>query len=143
MESHRKWSAATWWDCRLTIRSRPALLSLPTSNQSYACDDHILGLKVPVDYEVGMQVDQSTAELPNEERYLLLLQPNPPHLLALIEVLVGILVSCILEDEVDELLVMEEAIEFGNVGVANKGVDFDLSENVLFNLEIPHLLFIE
>ncbi len=96
-----------------------------------------------MDYEVGMQVDQSTAELPNEERYLLLLQPNPPHLLALIEVLVGILVSCILEDEVDELLVMEEAIEFGNVGVANKGVDFDLSENVLFNLEIPHLLFIE
>jgi hypothetical protein len=96
-----------------------------------------------MDNEVSMHVGQGTTDLPHQETYLLLLQSYSADLLVFVEVLVDILVSCVLQNEVDRFLIIEKAIQLSDMWVADKGVYFDLSEDVLFDLQMSHLLFVQ
>lgn len=76
----------------------------------YVGEDHVLRLYVPVDDELGMHVVQRTADLPNKQRNPFLRQSHPSFQLVFDEVLVDVLISCVLADEVDELFIMETSV---------------------------------
>lgn len=50
-----------------------------------------------------------------------------------------IAVSGVLADEVDVIPVVEEAVNFGDVGMVQEVIDLDLSKNVFNNVQLDHL----
>ncbi len=83
-------------------------------------DDHIFRLDVSMDDEVGMHVGQRTADLPNKQRYSFYLQPYFAQQLIFIEMLVNVLVSCVLQNKVNVVLIVKKSIEFSDMRMANE-----------------------
>jgi hypothetical protein len=87
-----------------------------------------------VDDEVGVHVADGAADLSYEERSPVQRQAHLSLGLVQVEVFVDVLVSGVLANQVDELVISEEPVELGDVGVVHEGVDFNLAENVLLDL---------
>lgn len=96
-----------------------------------------------MDDELGMHVVQSTANLPNKKRNPLLRQSHPPFQLVFHEMLVHVLISCVLTDEVDGPFIMEATVQLSDMWVVDKRVDLDLAEDVFLHFQAFYLLFVE
>ena len=82
----------------------------------------------------GVHVLQAQADLSDIQGHLRL--RDFPFLLDLGDRAVG----HVLQDEVDVLLIIEEAVEWSQMPVVQEGLDFDLSHQVLLKLVLDDLL---
>lgn len=57
--------------------------------------------------------------------------------------LIHILISCVLANQIDIFLVVEETVKLSDVRVVHKGVDFNFTKYILLHFQHPHLLFVQ
>lgn len=100
--------------------------------------EQVLRLDIPVDNVLRVDVLESLDHLPDVVRCLLLRVA-----LLRAEVLVELPFWAVLEDEVDLVLVEEEAVELDDVGVAQMALDLDLSSQLVLDSSLQKLLLEE
>lgn len=86
-----------------------------------------------------MQEPNSVAELIGDLGHTITKQPFHEFQFGLVDEFEDIAVSGVLADEVDVIPVVEEAVNFGDVGMVQEVIDLDLSKNVFNNVQLDHL----
>jgi hypothetical protein len=83
--------------------------------------------------EILMHVCDGTADLPNKQGYSVKREAHSTFHLISVEMLIYVLISCELTDQINKLFIRKVSIEFSNVRMVHKGVNFDLTKYILFH----------
>lgn len=124
---HKKLFSSYYQDGR-TIQNR-IILSLPTSNHIYFMQNDVLGLKIPMNDSMTMELVYRSANLFHKASCFDFWKRLGP--LKLLEKLSS---HGYLKYDVDMLLIFEASVHFDDVGVVQEHLDFDFSNELLHYL---------